>query len=128
MRDEFQLGTLDAAKKRIRRARERGYLPPPEPDGPGVFSMASMQRTRALLEVAGFTAVHMADVPVRFSFRDLDNYEAWIREVTPFGAALVDVSEREHRAFRSTLEAAIEPFLTDRGYELPGVALTAVAS
>ena len=89
--------------------------------------MASKQRTRVLLEGAGFTVVHMADVPVRFSFRDLDNYEAWIREVTPFGAALVGVPEREHRVFRSTLEAAIEPFLTDRGYELPGVALTGVA-
>jgi SAM-dependent methyltransferase len=106
---------------------ERGHLPPPEPDGPGVFSMASKQRTRALLEGAGFTAVQMADMPVRFSFRDLDNYEAWIREVTPFGAAVVGLSESEHRVFRSTLEAAIEPFLTDRGYELPGVALTAVA-
>jgi SAM-dependent methyltransferase len=107
---------------------ERGHLTPPEPDGPGVFNMASKQRTRALLEGAGFTPVHMADVPVRFSFRDLDDYEAWIREVTPFGTALVEVSEREHRAFRSTLEAAIEPFLTDRGYELPGAALTAVAN
>ena len=33
---------------------ERGHMPPPEPGAPGVFSMATEEHTRALLDGAGF--------------------------------------------------------------------------
>jgi SAM-dependent methyltransferase len=48
---------------------ERGHMPPPEPAAPGVFSMASAERTRALLECADFSSVRTTEVPVRFGFR-----------------------------------------------------------
>jgi SAM-dependent methyltransferase len=43
---------------------ERGHMPPPEPGAPGIFSMASEERTRGLLEGAGFTAVRTEEIPV----------------------------------------------------------------
>jgi len=54
---------------------ERGHMAPPEPEAPGVFSMASAERTRALLERAGFRSVRIEEVSVRFAFRALDEYE-----------------------------------------------------
>ena len=52
---------------------ERGHVPLPEPRTPGASSMASAERTRMLLEEAGFTEVRTDEVPVRFAFDDLDS-------------------------------------------------------
>ena len=108
---------------------ERGHMPPPEPGAPGVFSMASEDRTRALLEAAGFVAVRTEEVPVRFAFRDLDEYERWVIDVAgPFAMVLRGLPEGEREALKATLGEAFAPFATNRGYELPGAALCAVAS
>jgi SAM-dependent methyltransferase len=53
---------------------ERGHLPPPRPGALSPFGMASQQRTRELLAAAGFSAGAMAEIAVRFSFRDLEEY------------------------------------------------------
>ena len=108
---------------------ERGHLPPPEPGTPGVFSMASEERTRALLQGAGFTAVRTEEVPVRFTFVDLDAYVRWVMEVAgPFAMVVRGLREDEREALKAELGAAFAPFAADGGYELPGVALTAVAT
>jgi len=108
---------------------ERGHMPPPDPGAPGIFSMASEERTRALLEGAGFTAVRTEDVPVRWAFRNLDEYESWVTEVAgAFAMVVRGLPEREREVLRSQLTEAFAPFVADGGYELPGVALCAVAS
>ena len=108
---------------------ERGHMPLPEPGAPGIFSMGSEERTRALLEDAGFTAVRTGEVPVRFPFRDLDEYEKWVGEVGgPIAIVLRELSEEEREALKAQLAEAFVPFAADGGYELPGVALGAVAS
>jgi SAM-dependent methyltransferase len=108
---------------------ERGHVPPPEPGAPGVFSMAGEERTRALLESAGFTVVRTDEVPVRFVFDDLDSYERWVMDVAgPFAMALRGLPQRERGVLKEELREAFVPFATDGGYEIPGVALTAIAS
>jgi SAM-dependent methyltransferase len=108
---------------------ERGHMRPPEPGTPGVFSMASREHTQALLEGAGFTTIRTEEVPVRFSFRDVDEYDRWVTEVAgPFAMVVLGLPEREREALKTQLRAAFAPFATDGGYELPGVALCAVAS
>jgi SAM-dependent methyltransferase len=108
---------------------ERGHLPPPEPGAPGVFSMASTERTRALLAAAGFTSVRTEEVPVRFAFGDLEDYEQWVIDVAgQFAMVLRSLAEDEREVLRERLRAAFVPFATNRGYELPGLALCAVAS
>ena len=108
---------------------ERGHIPPPEPGAPGVFSLASEERTAALLDGAGFGSVRTEHVPVRFAFRDLDDYERWVLDVTgPIAMVVRGLPEDERQALRSRLPEAFVPFSTDEGYVLPGLALCAVAS
>jgi len=108
---------------------ERGYLPPPEPGAPSVFEMANEEHTRGLLRDAGFTDVRIEEVPLRFRYRDLDHYVAFAND-TGGGFATVwrETSEEEHQAIKAQLEESFAPFAVDGGYELPGVALAAVAS
>jgi SAM-dependent methyltransferase len=64
---------------------ERGHMPPPEPGAPGVFSMASEERIEMILDGAGLRSVRTEEVPVRFAFSDLDDYEQWVIDVAgPF--------------------------------------------
>ncbi len=108
---------------------ERGHMPPPEPGTPGIFAMASEQRTRALLEGAGFTAVRTAELPVRWAYADLDAYDRWLEEVTGgLARAVRALPESERAALKARLEDEFRPFAADGGYEVPGVALAAVAS
>jgi SAM-dependent methyltransferase len=108
---------------------QRGHMPPPEPGAPGIFSMASEERTRGLLEGAGFTAVRTEEVPVRWVFRNLDDYERWVTEVAGAVAMVVrELSASERDALKAQLTDAFVPFVADGGYELPGVALCTVAS
>lgn len=108
---------------------EHSHAPPPEPGAPGIFTMASEERTRGLLEDAGFTHVRLEDVPVRFTYSDVDDYVVRARDTGGmFATVWGGASEDERLALTAKLEEAFAPFATDGGYELPGVTLAAVAS
>ena len=108
---------------------ERGHMPPPEPGAPGTFSMASEERTRELLEGSGFTPMRIEEVAVQWVFRDLDEYQRWLMDVAAsLSLVLRRLPPEESEAFTSRLAEAFGPFAADGGYEVPGVALCAVAS
>jgi hypothetical protein len=108
---------------------QRGKIPPPEPEAPGIFSMASEERTTGLLEGAGFSEVRTEEVPARFSFAAVDEYMSFVGDTAgPIALALRELSEEERESIKVQLEEAFAPFATDRGYELTGVSLAAVAS
>jgi SAM-dependent methyltransferase len=108
---------------------ERGHMPPPEPGAPGVFSMGSEERTRALVEGAGFAYVRAEEIPVRFVFSDVDDYVRFATETAgPFAMVIRGLSEDDIDSLKAQLREAFVPFAADGGYELPGVALAAVAS
>jgi SAM-dependent methyltransferase len=108
---------------------ERGHMPPPDPSAPNPFAMASEERTRALLEGAGFTAVRTEEIPVRLAFRDIDDYTTYSTDTGgPAALVLRNLPDDEREALKAQLAAAFAPFRSDGGYELPGVALAAVAS
>jgi SAM-dependent methyltransferase len=108
---------------------ERGHMPLPEPEAPGIFSMAREERTRMLLDGAGFGSVRTEEVPLRFAFRDIDDYEQWVIDVAgSFAMVMRELPEDERALLRGRLREAFVPFATDGGYELPGAALCAVAS
>ena len=93
-----------------------------------MFSMASEERTRELLKDAGFTDVRIEEVPVRFTYRDVDDYVERARDTGGvFARVFREVSEDERSAMTAQLEEAFAPFAFDGGYELPGVSLAAVA-
>jgi ubiquinone/menaquinone biosynthesis C-methylase UbiE len=106
-----------------------GQMEPPAPGVPGVFSMAGEEGTRELLRDAGFHHVETDEVPVRFFFRDLADYVSWATD-TAGALALVfrKLSDEERESVEAELREALAPFARDRGYELPGLTLNAVAS
>ena len=106
----------------------RGHMAPPDPEGPGIFSMADKARTTALLEAAGFDDVRIEEVPGRFAFDDVDEYLGFVGDTAgPLAAALRGLPDEEHTQIKAGLEEACAPFATDGGYALPVVTLAAVA-
>ena len=109
---------------------ERGHVPPPEPGAPGVFAMASEERTRSLLDRAGFTDVRTEEVPVRFAFRDVDDYVRWVIEVGgPFAIRRPRAARGRASRVESTARRGVRSVRGGAGgYSVPGIALCAVAS
>ncbi|MGH2750469.1 MAG: class I SAM-dependent methyltransferase [Actinomycetota bacterium] len=108
---------------------QRGHLPPPEPPpAPGLFAMASAARTTALLEGAGFGEVHTEEVAVRFALPDVDEYLSVVAASGPLGLALQGLSDAERAEVKAEVEDSFPRFAAEHGYEIPGVALCAVAS
>jgi ubiquinone/menaquinone biosynthesis C-methylase UbiE len=106
----------------------RGHMPMPEPSGPPVFSMADAERTTALLEAAGFSAVRTEEVPVRFVLTDVEEYLSVHSDASgELALALRALPEAEREAVKANVEGSIPRFATKRGYEFPGVTLCAVA-
>jgi SAM-dependent methyltransferase len=109
---------------------QRGHIPPLEPPpAPGIFSMASAERTTALLKAAGFGDVRTEEVPVHFGLPDVDEYLSVIADTAgPVALTLRRLSAVELAAVKEDVEDSIAGFARTNGYELPGVALCAVAS
>lgn len=109
---------------------ERGHMPPPDPPpAPGIFSMASPERTRELLTAAGFDDVRTEEVALRFPVPSIDEYVAFVGDTAgPLALVLRGLPAAERDALKAGLEEAFELFSTDGGFELPGVTLCAVAS
>ena len=107
---------------------QRGHLPPPEPPGPPVFSMASAERTTELLRGGGFVAVRTEEVPVRFRFTDVDEYVGVVADTAgPLALALRALSDIDRAELIAEVDDSVARFAAEDGYELPGVALCAVA-
>jgi ubiquinone/menaquinone biosynthesis C-methylase UbiE len=109
---------------------QRGHIPPPEPPpAPGPFSMASAERVEGLLRRAGFADVRTEEVLGRFVLPDVGEYLSVIADTAgPIALALRGLAESERAAVRTDVEDSLRRFATEGGYELPGVALCAVAS
>jgi ubiquinone/menaquinone biosynthesis C-methylase UbiE len=109
---------------------QRGHIPPPEPPpAPGPFSMASAEGVERLLRGAGFGEVRTEEVLGRFVLPDGDEYLSLIADTAgPIALAFRGLAESERAAVRTDVEASLRRFATDGGYELPCVALCAVAS
>jgi ubiquinone/menaquinone biosynthesis C-methylase UbiE len=107
---------------------ERGHVTRP-PDGvPNPFSMANPDRTRSLLQAAGFAEVTVEEIPLAFRFRDVDDYLGFMADTAgPLAVALRKLSEPAREDLAAVLENALASFATDDGYSIPGAALVASA-
>jgi hypothetical protein len=109
---------------------QRGHIPPPEPPpAPGVFSLSSADRVKELLRGAGFDEVRTAEVPARFVVPDVDGYLGMISDTAgPIALALRGLVEADRRAVKAEVGDSLGRFATEDGFDLPAVALCAVAS
>jgi hypothetical protein len=109
---------------------QRGHVPPPEPPpAPGIFSLASPERLEGLLRDAGFANVRTEDVRGQFVVGDVDGYLSLISDTAgPIGLALRALGASDRAAVAADVEDALRRFVTPDGYEVPCVALCAVAS
>lgn len=107
---------------------QRGHIPPPEPPGPPVFRMANPEHTTALFEGAGFGEVRTEPVPVCFPVPNADEYLSIVSDAAgPLGLTLRELSPADLDKVRADAAGALERFAAEPGYEVPGVALCAVA-
>ena len=108
---------------------QRGHMPPPEPEGPGLFSMASEARTRRLLDDAGFADVRTGHVPMVFPVPDVDAYVDFVADTAgPVALVVRGLSSDERREVSADVEAAFERMADGSGYRIPGLTLCAAAS
>jgi SAM-dependent methyltransferase len=109
---------------------QRGHIDPPQPPpAPGMFSLASAERTEGLLRGAGFVEVRTEELAGRFVLPDVDEYLSVIADTAgPIALALRTLADRDRAAVKADVEDGLRRFATDGGYELPCVALCAVAS
>jgi ubiquinone/menaquinone biosynthesis C-methylase UbiE len=108
---------------------EGGHMPRPDPTGPGIFSLASAERTTALLEGAGFTEVRTEQLPVSFEIPDIDEYLSVIADTAgPIAFVLRELSATDREGVKAHAEGALERFRGENGYGIPGLVLAAVAS
>jgi SAM-dependent methyltransferase len=106
-----------------------GHMPPPDPSGPGIFSMGSEERTRVLLEGAGFTETRTELVTSQFEIPDVDEYLASIADTAgPIAFVVRGLSAPDRDAVREHAAAALERFDGEGGFRIPCAALAAVAS
>jgi len=109
---------------------QRGHIPPPEPPpAPGPFSMGSPERVESLLRNAGFSEVRTEEREGRFTFADADEYLDLIADTAgPIALTLQGLEEADRAAVKADVEDSLRRFAAVGGYELPCVALCAVAS
>jgi ubiquinone/menaquinone biosynthesis C-methylase UbiE len=109
---------------------EHGHLPPPEPPpAPGVFSLSSPERIEPLLRGAGFADVRIEEVGVVFAVPDIDEYLDMTADTAgPLGLAVRGLSASARAEVGADVADALSRFLTERGYEVPGVTLCVIAS
>jgi ubiquinone/menaquinone biosynthesis C-methylase UbiE len=100
---------------------ERGHMEPPEPDGPGMFSLAGREKIENALATAGLELVEIEDIEVHHRYPNRD--EMWRRISTvmgPLARVLGELPGEERDAIRSAIEERAEPFRSGDAYDLPG--------
>jgi SAM-dependent methyltransferase len=109
---------------------ERGHIQPPEPPpAPGPFSLGSAERLEALLRGAGFTDVRIAEVAGRFVVPDVEAYLGMTEDTAgPVALVLRGLAHGDRAAVAADVSGALSRFVTPSGYEVPCLALCAVAS
>ncbi|MGH2871921.1 MAG: methyltransferase domain-containing protein [Solirubrobacteraceae bacterium] len=109
---------------------ELGHASPPDPEAPGMFSLAPAQRLAQLLHDAGFTEVEVNAVEVVRNVSGVDEYVAETTEISPsFGPIFRQLDDAEQAEVAARIAAAVAPFTTAGGsLALPGSSLVASAT
>jgi SAM-dependent methyltransferase len=93
---------------------ERGHIPPPEPEAPGIFAMGDTQRIRELVTGAGFAEPEIEQVEIAWPYADADAHWSLTRKLAgPLADAIDELGEDEREAVRADIRSRIEPLIAD---------------
>ena len=121
--------TTSGRRSRAGRSSRPVTLPAPEPGDPGIFAMSSEERIRELVTGAGFETVEIEPVRVEYRFEDFEEYWRFLHELAGAVALVLErLSADDLAQVREAMEQRAEPWRSNGGYVMPGVALNAVAS
>jgi ubiquinone/menaquinone biosynthesis C-methylase UbiE len=102
---------------------------PPDPLAPGIFAMASEERTRELLSAAGLEPERVENVGMEWRFDSFDDYWHYVTDLAGAVAMVVRaLPEADQRAVRDQVERRVEPHADGDGYRLPGMCLNVLAT
>jgi ubiquinone/menaquinone biosynthesis C-methylase UbiE len=102
---------------------------PPDPLAPGIFAMASEERTRELLSAAGLEPERVENVGMEWRFDSFDDYWHYVTDLAGAVAMVVRaLPEADQRAVRDQVERRVEPDADGDGYRLPGMCLNVLAT
>jgi SAM-dependent methyltransferase len=108
---------------------EHTGIQPPDPQAPGIFAMASEDRTRALLGEAGLEPSRMERVEMVWHFDTPDDHWHYVMDLAGALAVVVrSLPEREQAAVRRLTEERVEPLVRRPGYGLGGLCLNVLAA
>jgi ubiquinone/menaquinone biosynthesis C-methylase UbiE len=108
---------------------EGGHMPQPEPDAPGIFSMADPDRIHGLVQGAGFGSLEIEEVPMRWRFETGDDYWRFLNELAGAIALTIEgLSEEDREAVRAEIENRVAPLRSNGEYEMEGLCLNVTAS
>jgi ubiquinone/menaquinone biosynthesis C-methylase UbiE len=102
---------------------------PPDPHAPGIFAMASEERTRELLSAAGFEPSRVEYIEMEWAFESTDDHWHYVMDLAGAIAMVVrSLPESEQAAIRRLSEERLEPVARRPGYGLPGLCLNVLAA
>ena len=102
---------------------QQGHMPPPEPDGPGIFAMGDPDRVRALVRGAGFEEPELEEIAFDFCYADSgDLWDSLVRLAGPIAGAIDELSDDERQAARAAIMENMAPYRNEDGsYTAPAV-------
>ena len=102
---------------------------PPDPFAPGIFAMASEERTRELLGAAGLEPQRVQNVEMAWRFESFADYWHHLTDVKGAIAMIVrSLPQAEQDALGEEIERRLEPYAEGDGYRMPGMCLNVLAA
>jgi SAM-dependent methyltransferase len=106
---------------------ELGHTPPPDPQGPGAFVMADLERIRQLVTGAGFAEPEIEEISFRWRFANQDAYWHFLTQTAASVSRVLRVLPSEaQNTVRERVHEAARPFRSGEGYDFPAVCLNVV--
>jgi ubiquinone/menaquinone biosynthesis C-methylase UbiE len=108
---------------------QRGHMPAPRSDAPGILALGDRARLEALFAQAGFTGLEVEEVAFTWTFEDADEYWGFLTDAAgALAMVIARLDDEERAAVRAQIADALGPFRDAGTITMPAVSLVATAS